>query len=199
VAAVPQEAEPAPLKLAVDRVTADVVARLRQDEMPHFEEQVEVRNTHQEALETQLRGADRGCGASAWGAPTRYEMNPYRGSPIPVHVDLVPAASVAYSWLKGRFSSKEPRWFLYAVRREPKPGDTGGAIVYVVREGRLPEYAHLSVPGTSFELIAGFRGQARAASALRRLQRGFPTLARARADDAPPPWFSTPCPLPRFE
>jgi hypothetical protein len=55
------------------------------------------------------------------------------------------------------------------------------------------------VPGTSFDLIAGFRGRAEAMSALWRLERGFSTLKRAHADDLPPPWFATPCPVPRFE
>jgi hypothetical protein len=200
IASAPQAVDPPPLKLDIDKAVRDVLARQRAHELPHFEERIEVRDAYRDALEAHLHGAELECGASAWGPPTRYEMNGYRGSPIPVHADFTAGAKLLYSMLEGLFSSKEPRWFLYAVRRTTQPGAPGpDRITYVIREGRVPEHARLSVPGTSFDLIAGFRGRTEASSALRRLERGFPTLKRAHADDPPPPWFATPCPLPRFE
>jgi hypothetical protein len=187
--------DPPRLKVDVERAAEDVVALHAADDLPRFEERIEV-HTYQEALEALLRGAELGCGSTERGAPTRYEINPYRGSRIPVHADFLPAAKMLYSRL---FSSKEPRFFLYSVRRDAEPGAAlPETIDFVVREGRLPEADLLSPGGGRFELVAGFRKRAQALAALWRLERGVRSLARAREHDPPPPWFATPCPVPGF-
>jgi hypothetical protein len=122
-------------------------------------------------------------------------MNPYRGATIPLHVDFLGPAKLLRRKLKAR-SSKEPRYFLYAVRRKVEPGARPGggeSVAYVVRDGALPEDVRSSVPGTAWELIAGFVDRAEATEAFLRLQRGFGSPTRARLDDPLPPWVAATC------
>ncbi len=210
--------EPPPRsRIDIERAIADAIARNPTLALPHFQEEVEVRDVHQEALEAHLRGVDLECGASESGPPTASEMNPYRGASIPPHADFLAAGREIAKGLRKLFGSKKPRYFLYAVRRAvaaPQPSTAGPAapsgvapaaptpagesVAYVVRENPIAENARSSVPGTRWELVASFRDRETAVAALDRLQRGFTALQRAHEDGRLPPWVSTTCRPPRI-
>ncbi len=201
------------LKLDIERAITEAMARDPSLGLPRFEERVEVRDVYQESLEALLRGVDVKCGASQTGPPTTGEMNPYRGATIPPHADFLGAGKAIAKGVRKLLGSKKPRYFLYAVHR-PASGSTrtastsapvsgavesGDTVSYLLRESPISKNARASVPGTRWELIAGFRERDDALVALDRLRRGFATLQRAREDGRLPPWVSTTCRPPRIE
>ena len=161
-----------------------------------------------------LRGNDRGArpvsGGIGIAAPRRRPgvrclgggtAHPVRDEPLPWRHHsaarrLSRAGEAATPDAEGALSSKEPRYFLYAVRRKAEPGARPGggeSVAYVVRDGAVPEDVRSSVPGTAWELIAGFVDRAEATEAFLRLQRGFGSPTRARLDDPLPPWVAATC------
>jgi len=211
---------PPRLKVDIERYIAEAIARDPSLALPHFKEDVEVRDVHQDALDAHLRGVDLECGASGSGPPTASDMNPYRGATIPVHADFLAPTKLLVKQLDKLFGSKKPRYFLYAVHRAgvggapatPTPTSTAGspsppppapspssATEYVLRDAPISEDARSSVPGTRWELIASFRDRDSALAALDRLRGGFATLQRAHEDGRLPPWVSTTCRPPRLK
>lgn len=155
-----------------------------EDGRPRFEDRVEVTDRAQEALETLLRGVELACSASSGGPPTASELNAYRTVPIPPYADFIAAARALVKALKRINPWKgEPRFVLYAVRR-------GDDLRFLLREGELPLSLRLAVPGTSWDELARFHDRGDATTALRRLERGFATLARRTPGEPPHP--STP-------
>ena len=176
-----------PLTINIDRAISEMVARMLA--IPRFEEHVEVRDHYQEALDAHLRAADLGCGATASGPPAQDEMNRFRGARIPAHADLLAAGKLLGRKVKGLFSRKKPRFFLYSVRRQDAPA----RVVYVVRDGRISEGARSSIPGTAWELVDSFADREKAADALTRLQRGFASTSGEGQDVPQTLWAATGC------
>ena len=205
-------ASPPPrLKIDIERHVTEAIARDPSLALPHFKEDVEVRDVYQEALAARLRGIDLECGASEKGPPTRYEMNPYRGATIPVHADFLAPAKLIAKELDKLLGSKKPRYFLYAVHRPVVLADSSTAspagptpppsvaAEYVLRDTPISENARSSVPGTRWELVASFRDRDSALATIDRLRGGFAALRRAREDGRLPPWVSTTCRPPRLK
>jgi hypothetical protein len=156
----------APLKFDMNRAIAEMVARMLA--IPRFEETIEVRDRPQEALEAHMRAANLECGATESGPPSNDEMNRFREARMPPSADFRAAARLLHRKVKGLFSPKKPRYFVYSVQRPATPE----RVVYVVRDGPVSEDARSSVPGTAWELVASFVDRRSAADAVNRLQRG---------------------------
>jgi hypothetical protein len=56
----------------------------------------------------------------------------------------------------------------------------------------------LAVPGTTWEELARFKDREQAAEAMRRLERGYATLARRTSGDPAPAWAPIRCQPPGF-
>jgi hypothetical protein len=177
----PAKADPSdkPLSLDLDTVTSAVLARMLA--IPRFEEEVEVRDRYQEALDAHLRAAELECGATSSGPPRDDEMNRFSANPKPPSADFVAAGKLL-------FSRKKPRFFLYSVRREAVPE----RVVYVVRDGPVSEDARSSIPGTAWALVEKFADRGKAADALSRLERGFVTTDET-PDTPRTLWAATGC------
>ncbi len=155
-------AEPVPIDVdtAISRILAQRLA------IPRFEEEVEVRDRYQEALDAYLAAAALECEPPPSEAPpTAAELDRYGANPKPPSVDLVAAGKLLLG--KGKGSGK-PRFYLYSVRRDDAPE----RVVYVVRDGAVTEDARSSVPGTTWELRKRYADRDEAAEALKRLERG---------------------------
>ncbi len=193
-AAVPPPPAPAPtptprpprLRLDLDR-HLDAIVKRHDDGRPRFEDRIEVTDRAQDALEALVRGAELACSASAGGPPTTSEMNAYKTVPIPPYADFIAAAKALVKALRRINPWKgEPRFVLYALRR-------GDDLRFVLREGELPLSLRLATPGTSWDELARFHDRGEATTALRRLERGFETLARRTPGEPPHPSSSVYC------
>lgn len=185
--------EPARLEIDIQRAIDEVYARHVASGLPRFEEKVEIRDKVQEAIDERLIGIEEECDEAESGPPNHAELNRYRAYPVPVHWDYVAVAKFLVKTFKKRFGSKEPRYFIYAVRKSAREGSAPAAPELVMREGAISEAARAAVPGTSWELMASFRDRDEALRGLTRLRQGFASPKRAFADDRPPPWASTNC------
>jgi hypothetical protein len=182
-------ASPAPkhLLLDIDRHIDDVLAREKTSGLPRFEDRIEVTDRAQAALESLLRGAELACSPSSTGPPPTSELNAFKTVPIPPYADFIAGAKAILKSLKRMNPRKgTPRWVLYGVRR----GDT---MRLVLREGEIPVSVRLSVPGTTWEEFARFHDRSEATTALRRLERGFDTMARQTPGEPPHPYVSIKC------
>ncbi len=183
---------PTRLRLDIDRHIDDVMTRQETRGLPRFEEKIEVVERAQSALDQMLRGLDLACSATSAGPPPTSELNSYRGAPIPVSADLLGLAKLivkGVKWVKER--NEPPRFILYAVRR-------GETFRLVLREGEIPASARLAVPGTTWEELARLKDGGQAAEAMRRLERGFATLARQTSGEKAPAWAPIKCQPPGF-
>jgi hypothetical protein len=153
--------------VAIDADTAISKVLERMLAVPRFEEEVEVRDRYQEALDAYLTAAALECEAqTSEGPPSPAELDRHGANPKPPSVDLVAAGKLL--WEKGKEEGK-PRFYLYAVRRE----DAAERVVYVVRDGEITEDARSSIPGTRWELVKRYSNRDEAAEALKRRERGF--------------------------
>ena len=175
-----------PRPIGLDEAMSEVLARLLA--IPRFEDTVEVRDRYQEALDRHLRAADLACEVTSSGPPGDAEMNRFSANPKPPSADLLAAGELLGRKVKGLFSQKKPRFFLYSVHREAAPE----RIVYVVRDGPVSEDVRSSVPGTEWELVDRFADRGQAVDALSRLDRG---LAVTDEDSEAPRtlWAATGC------
>lgn len=155
-----------PPRVEIGKAVAEVVARMLA--APRFEEQVEVRDRYQEALDSYLRAANLDCGATASGPPSYDEMNRFRETRIPPHADLLAGAKWLVGKLKRPSASKVGRYYLYSVTARSAPG----RVVHVIRDDAISEDSRSSVPGTTWELVGRYADQSKASEALARLQRG---------------------------
>jgi hypothetical protein len=190
----PPAASPAPgrLRLDIERHIDAVLARQETSGLPRFEDRVEVVDRTQAALDEMLRGLDLACGSTSAGPPPTSELNRYRAAPIPVSADLLGLAKLIVKGVKRLKQRNEPaRFILYAVRR-------GEAFRLVLREGAIPDAVRLAVPGTTWEELARFKDREQAAEAMRRLERGYATLARRTSGDPAPAWAPIRCQPPGF-
>jgi hypothetical protein len=153
------------LKVDMGRAIAEAVARILAT--PRFEEQVEVRDTYQEALGRYFVATDLSCGTTESGPPQADELERFRTHPVPPHADLL----AGFKWLRHKLRRatmpKKPRYFLYWVHLKDSPE----RFVYVVREGRISENDRAVAAGTNWELLAGFAEAGQAAEAVTRLSR----------------------------
>ena len=198
-AGAPAPAQPTPtppprLRIDLERYIAEAIARDPNLALPRFKEDVEVRDVYQEALGARLQGVDVECGIPDSGPPSSNELNPYRGATKPPSADFTGLARLIGNGLKNR--GAKPRYFLYAVSREPTtvaastasavtpPGATAAgpaasappaaqaaSVTYVLRDSPVPENARSSVPGTSWTLVASFRDRQPALATMDRLRR----------------------------
>lgn len=183
---------PARLRLDVDRHVDDVLRRNQESGLPRFEDRVEVTDRAQAALEALLRGAELTCSPSSTGPPPTSELNRYKTVPVPPYADFIAGAKAILKALKRANPWKgEPRFVLYGVHQHEK-------VRLVLREGELPISVRLSVPGATWEELARFHDRGEATTALRRLERGFETMARQLPGEPPHPYVSIKCLPPRF-
>ncbi len=161
----PAEDPAEPAAIDVETATSKILTRMLA--VPRFEEEVEVRDRYQEALDAYLTAAALECEAPpAEGPPSATELDRFSANPKPPSADLLAAGRL----LAGkRKEGEKPRFFLYSVRREEAPE----RVVYVVRDGELPESARSSIPGTEWKLVGRYSERGKAADALERLERGF--------------------------
>lgn len=155
----------APLKLDIGRAVAEAVARILAT--PRFEEQIEVRDTYQDALGRYFVASELGCGTTESGPPQQDELNRFRAHPVPPHADLLAGFKWLHEKIRGVSARKKPRFYLYWVHLKAAPE----RFVYVVREGPISENDRALVPETEWELLTGFVDAAKAADALTKLQR----------------------------
>lgn len=189
----PPAPSPAPtrLRLDVDRHVDDVLRRNQESGLPRFEDRIEVTDRAQAALQAVLRGAELTCSPSSTGPPPTSELNRFRAASIPPSIDFIAAAKALVKALKRANPWKgPPRWILYGVRQ-------GETVRLLLREGEIPLSIRMSVPGTTWEEIARFHDRGEATTALRRLERGFDTLARQTPGEPPHPSMSISCLPPR--
>lgn len=193
-----QKATPAPVSVAgapdsgtpqlsadVGKAIAEIVGRVLA--MPRYEEEIEVRDRYQEALNQYLQASDLGCGATSSGPPPLDEMNRFREARIPPSADLLAGGKWLLDRLKRRGASKGGRYHLYSVKAKAAPG----RVVYVVRDGAMSEDSRSSVPGTVWELVGRYADQGKAGEAVARLQR------HGSAEEPRSPqilWATTGCP-----
>ena len=173
------------LKVDIGKAIAEVAARMLAT--PRFEEHVEVRDRYQEALNSYLRAADLGCGATAAGPPPYDEMNRFRETRIPPHADLLAGAKWLVGKLKRQGTIKGGRYYLYSVTAKSAPG----RVVHVVRDGPISEDSRSSVPGTSWELVGRYVDQSKASEAVARLPRGG---SADGSEESRVLWAATACP-----
>jgi hypothetical protein len=168
--------------LTVGHAVAEAVTKMLAT--PRFEEQVEVRDRYQEALDATLRAASLGCGATPSGPPTPNEMSRFGGREIPPTADLL----AGLKWLHRKVVGKppEPRYFLYSAHLRKAPERS----VYVVHDGVLPENVRASVPDADWVLVGSYAERDAATEVLERLQRGGAASDRR----APALWAVSPCP-----
>jgi hypothetical protein len=169
----------------MDRAISGVVARMLA--VPRFEEEVEVRDRYQEALDAHLRAAELGCRVTSLGPPGDDDLNRFSANPRPPSADLVPAAKLLYQKLKEQRG--EPRFFLYAVRREDAPE----RVVHVVRDGPISEGSRSAVPGVVWELVEKFDNRGKAADALSRLESGRAATPDEEQETPRTLWAATGC------
>jgi hypothetical protein len=182
----PEDPSAEPMTIDLDTAFSRVLARMPWT--PRFEEEVEVRDRYQEALDAHLRAAELKCGATSSGPPGPDEMNRHSANPKPPSADLLAAGELTFRKLKGFLTRKQPRFFLSAVHREDAPE----RVVYVVRDGPISENARSSIPGTAWELVARFVDREEAANALRRREAG--RAATEGSQDGPRTlWAATSC------
>jgi len=181
---------PTPLRLDIDRHVSELLARRGTTGVPRFEETIEVVERAQPALDALLNGLDLACGPASGGPPPVGDLNAYRGATIPLHADFLAVGKLVWKGLS-RLRHPKPRWFLYRVRQED-------AVRFVLRQGELSTAARYAAAGTTWEELARFHDQDRAADALRRLERGFATAERRTNGGRLPPWVATTCPPPGF-
>lgn len=179
--------KPRRLQLYIDRHIDDVLRRNQESGLPRFEDRIEVTDRAQAALETLLRGAELTCSPSSTGPPPVSELNRYKTVPVPPYADFIAVAKAILKGLKRANPWKgEPRWLLYGVRQ-------GDSLRLVLREGEIPISVRLSVPGATWDEISRFRDRGEATTALRRLERGFETMARQTPGEPPHPYVSIKC------
>jgi hypothetical protein len=180
------------LRLDIDHHIDAVLRRQETSGLPRFEDRIEVVDRTQSALDELLRGLDLACSPSSAGPPPTSELNRYRSAPIPVSADLLALAKAIVKGVKWLQQRNEPaRFLLYAVRQ----GDT---FRLVLREGEIPDSVRLAVPGTAWEELARFKDREQAAEAMRRLERGYATLARRTSGEPAPAWAPIQCQPPGF-
>ena len=161
-----------PVEVDVDTAISRILAQMLA--IPRFEEEVEVRDRYQEALDEYLAATALECEPPPnEGPPTAAELDRYGANPKPPSVDLVAAGKLLLG--KGKGSGK-PRFYLYSVRREDVPE----RVVYVVRDGAVTEDARSSIPGTTWELRKRYSDREEAAEALKRLERGSASAESSR-------------------
>jgi hypothetical protein len=173
------------LRLDVAKHVEKVLRERDTSGLPRYEDAVEVRaKSPQLMLERFFHELDLDCGAPSTGAPTEVEMRASRYHPAP-YMDFTALAQAVAKVFKSK-STEPPRYFLYRVR-----GANG--VSYEVREGLIPQSMQLNAPGTSYELVEGFRDLKSATAAWRRLVRGFAGPSPKVDTTPPPPWVTTPC------
>lgn len=183
---------PARVRLDIDRHIDDVLARRDTSGLPRFEDKIEVVERTQSALDALLRDLDLACSATSAGPPPTSELNRFRGAPIPMSADLLGLARLIVKGVKTLAErNKPPRFILYAVRH-------GETFRLVLREGEIPASVRLAVPGTTWEELARFKDREQAAEAMRRLERGYATLARQTSGEPAPAWAPIRCQPPGF-
>ena len=178
---------PPPLKIDMGRAIGEAVARMLAT--PRFEEQVEVRDTYQEALARYFAADRLSCGATESGPPQQDEMNRFRTHPIPPHADLLAGFKWLHRKLKGAPARSAPRFYLYWVRLKAEPE----RFVYVVREGPVSDNDRAAAPGTEWELLASLADSTRAADAVTRLNRGESTPSTVEPRRAVTLWAAPRC------
>jgi hypothetical protein len=172
-----------PEEIDVDTAIVKVVERLLA--VPRFEEEIEVRDPYQEALDAHLEAAELECRAPQPSSPGPDELNRYGANPRPPSVDLVGPARLLF----GKAKEKEARFFLYSVRREDAPQ----RVVYVVLDGRVSAGAPYAVTGTTWDLVAEYSERSEARDALERLERGNPAAPDEEEETARTLWAATGC------
>jgi len=183
---------PARLRLDIDRHIDGVLSRQQTSGLPRFEDRVEVVDRTQAALDALLRDLDLACSATSAGPPPTSELNRFRGAAIPMSADLLGLARLIVKGMKTLAErNKPPRFILYAVRH-------GETFRLVLREAEVPASVRLAVPGTTWEELARFKDKEQAALAMRRLERGYATLARQTSGEPPPAWAPIRCQPPGF-
>jgi hypothetical protein len=154
-----------PAAIDVETATSKILTRMLA--VPRFEEEVEVRDRYQEALDAYLAAAALECEPPpSEGPPSPAELDRFSANPKPPSADLLAAGRLLAGKLK---ESEEPRFFLYSIRRQEAPE----RVVYVVRDGEITESARTSIPGTEWKLVGRYSERDKAADALERLERGF--------------------------
>jgi hypothetical protein len=167
----------------VDQQIEKVLDEKQRTEIPRFESSIEVvGDSPQAILDRRLRGVELECGPAGGGAPTEAETRAVRPHPSP-SADFLALAKAIAAKLKGK---GPPRYFLYLVRR---PND----VTFIVREGRISDAEFYNTAGATFELIEGFPDAKGAATALRRMERGFDTPVSEISASAVPTWSTSPC------
>lgn len=177
-----------PPKIDMGRAIAEAVARMLAT--PRFEEQVEVRDTYQEALARYFAADRLSCGATESGPPPQDEMNRFRTHPIPPHADLLAGFKWLHRKLRGTTARSAPRFYLYWVRLKAAPE----RFVYVVHEGPIAENDRLAAPGTEWELLTAFPDAAKAADAVTRLSREVSSPSTVEPSRAVTLWAARHCP-----
>jgi hypothetical protein len=179
-------ASPSPTPTPRPRVDQQIDKVLDEKEgtaIPRFESFIEVvGDSPQAILDRRLRGVELECGPAGGGPPTEAETRAVRPHPSP-YADFVPLAKAIAAKLKGKGT---PRYFLYLVRR---PSD----VTFIVRDGRISDAEFYNTTGATFELIEGFSDATAAATALRRMERGFETPVSETSAAPVPPWSTAPC------
>jgi hypothetical protein len=182
----PPETEP--LKVDINQKIAELVAQILAT--PRFEEEIEVRDHFQEALDAHLHAAELQCGTTAaQSRSVHHELDRYGANPKPPSADLLTPAKLLFGKLKGLFSRNTPRYFVYSVR----PDDAPERVLYVVLDGPISATLRYSVPGTSWELLAKYSDREKAADSLTRLERGDAPIRDADAATARTLWAATRC------
>jgi hypothetical protein len=157
---------------------------------PRFEEEIEVRDRYQEALDAHLQAAVLRCQPPSSGPPPSHtELEQYGANPKPPSADLLTPTKMLFGKMKDLFSGKEPRFFLYSVRREDAPE----RVVYVVLDDRVSASARHSVPGTRWEPLGEFSDRDEAKEALDRVQRGKSASPETDEDAPRALWAATGC------
>jgi hypothetical protein len=161
----PEEPPAEPVAIDADTAISKILERMLV--IPRFEEEIEVRDRYQEALDAYLAAAALECEApTSEGPPSAAELDRYSANPKPPSADLLAGGKALWRKVKG---GGKPRFYLYSVRREEAPE----RVVYVVRDGKVTEDARSSVPGTTWELVNRYSDRGKATDALERLERGF--------------------------
>jgi hypothetical protein len=176
----------APAKIDVGNGIADVAARMLAT--PRFEDQIEVRDRYQEALNAYLWSSDTSCSTAAPQASPYDEMNRVAGTAPPPSADLLAGLRWLFHKPKGgKAVTADGRYYVYSVSLKANPGH----IVNVVRDGPISEGSRSSIPGMDWQLVGRFSDKTSASQAIYRIQRGS---APERGTEPSVLWATNRCP-----